>query len=45
MESMDIDEDVSAADELGFLFDSAARRILRDENPADFMTWFQLAAP
>lgn len=42
---MDIDRDESAADELGFLFDSAARRILRDENPAGFMAWFQLAAP
>ena len=42
---MDIDEDGSAADELGFLFDSAARRLLRDENPADFMAWFQFAAP
>ena len=45
MDRFDIDEDGSAADELGFLFDSAARRILRDENPADFMAWFQLAAP
>ena len=45
MESMNIDEAESAADELGFLFDSAARRILRDENPAEFMAWFQLAAP
>lgn len=45
MENFDIDEDGSAADELGFLFDSAARRILRDENPAGFMAWFQLAAP
>ena len=41
---MDID-DGNATDELGFLFDSAARRILREENPADFMAWFQLAAP
>ncbi|MFP5418574.1 MAG: SEC-C metal-binding domain-containing protein [Gammaproteobacteria bacterium] len=45
MEGFDIDEDGGAADELGFLFDSAARRILRDENPAGFMAWFQLAAP
>jgi len=45
MEDFDIDDAGSAADELGFLFDSAARRILRDENPADFMAWFQLAAP
>lgn len=45
MESFDFDEDGSAADELGFLFDSAARRILRDEDPAGFMAWFQLVAP
>lgn len=37
--------DESAADELGFLFDCAARRILRDENPADFIAWFQVSAP
>ena len=42
---MDIDEGESAADELGFLFDSAARRILRDEDPAGFMAWFQRVAP
>lgn len=45
MESFDVGEDGGAADELGFLFDSAARRILRDESPADFMAWFQLYAP
>ncbi|MEW5967988.1 MAG: SEC-C metal-binding domain-containing protein [Pseudomonadota bacterium] len=45
MEDFDIDDAGSAADELGFLFDSAARRILRDENPADFMAWFQFATP
>lgn len=45
MEGFDIEAGGSAADELGFLFDSAARRILRDENPAGFMAWFQLAAP
>lgn len=45
MGNIDVDEDGSAADELGFLFDSAARRILRDENPADFMAWFQESAP
>lgn len=42
---MDIDENDSAADEPGFLFDSAARRILRDADPAGFMAWFQRAAP
>ncbi|MCD6707085.1 MAG: SEC-C domain-containing protein [Thiobacillus sp.] len=45
MEDFDIDEDGSAADELGFLFDSAARRILSDESPEGFVAWFQLAAP
>ena len=45
MDNFDIDEGGSAADELGFLFDSAARRILRDESPDGYMAWFQLAAP
>lgn len=45
MEGFDIDEGGDAADELGFLFDSAARRILRDEDPAGFMAWFQRSAP
>lgn len=45
MEDIDIDDAGSAADELGFLFDSAARRILRNENPADFMAWFRDSAP
>lgn len=45
MEDIDIDDAGSAADELGFLFDCAARRILRNENPADFMAWFQDSAP
>lgn len=45
MGDFDINADESAADELGFLFDCAARRILRDENPADFIAWFQFSAP
>jgi tetratricopeptide (TPR) repeat protein len=45
MEDIDIDDAGSAADELGFLFDCAARRILRNESPADFMAWFQDSAP
>jgi len=45
MEDIDIDDAGSAADELGFLFDCAARRILHNENPADFMAWFQSSAP
>lgn len=45
MKDIDIDDADSPADELGFLFDCAARRILRNENPADFMAWFQDYAP
>jgi tetratricopeptide (TPR) repeat protein len=45
MKDFDADDGGELADELEFLFDSAARRILRDESPVGFMEWFRLSAP
>lgn len=45
MEGFDADDAAEIVDELEFLFDSAARRILRDEDPAGFMVWFRQYVP
>lgn len=45
MDDFDENEALESADELEFLFDCAARRILNDENPAGFMDWFRQYAP
>lgn len=45
MENFDADDAGDVAGEMEFLFDSAARRIVRDEDAAGFMDWFQISAP
>ena len=45
MENFDAGDAGEVVDELEFLFDSAARRIVLDEEAAGFMAWFRISAP
>ena len=45
MENFDADDASEVVDELELLLDSAARRIVLDEEAAGFIDWFQIYAP